>query len=195
MKNTNISVLRLSHRKERDKRITTHVFLVARTFGASSCFYTGDKDTKIEENIKEVTEKWGSSFRVQHVTNYRRIITEHEGISVHLTMYGHSHLKAVPIIKKILSDQPEKNNSLLVIVGGKKVPADVYKLVDFNVAISFQPHSEVAAVAIFLYDFLGHDFIYRPRTNAQVQLTGGEKAKGKMDGMINSSSQEKTFLN
>ncbi|MEM2794952.1 MAG: hypothetical protein QXY49_03760, partial [Thermofilaceae archaeon] len=39
---------------------------------------------------------------------------------------------------------------ILVVVGAEKVPADVYKLADFNVAIGNQPHSEVAALAVFL---------------------------------------------
>lgn len=38
----------------------------------------------------------------------------------------------------------------MIIVGGKKVPSDVYYLSDYNVAIGNQPHSEVAALAVFL---------------------------------------------
>ena len=38
-----ISILRLGHRISRDKRITTHVALVARAFGANNIFI----DTKI----------------------------------------------------------------------------------------------------------------------------------------------------
>src|SRR5207245_10416001 len=37
-----------------------------------------------------------------------------------------------------------------VVVGAEKVPREVYDLVDFNVAVGNQPHSEVAALAIFL---------------------------------------------
>ncbi len=193
MKPMKITVLRLSHRKERDKRITTHVFLVARAFGATSGVYTGDYDHKIEENIKEISEKWGNSFSIHHATNYRRIISDHEGISVHLTMYGHSHHVALPIIQQVLSDHDEEHRTLLVIVGGKKVPGDVYKLVDFNVAVGFQPHSEVAALAIFLYDLLGRERVYISRKNAQIQLMGGEKARGKMDSMIKATRKEKKF--
>jgi tRNA (cytidine56-2'-O)-methyltransferase len=45
-----------------------------------------------------------------------------------------------------LGDSSDK----LVIVGGKKVLPEVYGLVDFNVAVGSQPHSEVAALAVFL---------------------------------------------
>jgi tRNA (cytidine56-2'-O)-methyltransferase len=39
---------------------------------------------------------------------------------------------------------------LLVAVGAEKVPAEMYQLADWNVAVGNQPHSEVAALAVFL---------------------------------------------
>jgi tRNA (cytidine56-2'-O)-methyltransferase len=39
---------------------------------------------------------------------------------------------------------------ILVVVGAEKVPAEVYDLADWNVAVGNQPHSEVAALAVFL---------------------------------------------
>ncbi|HDN90942.1 MAG TPA: tRNA (cytidine(56)-2'-O)-methyltransferase, partial [Candidatus Aenigmarchaeota archaeon] len=39
-----IVVVRLSHRKKRDQRVSTHVALVARAFGAEGIFYSGEKD-------------------------------------------------------------------------------------------------------------------------------------------------------
>ena len=39
---------------------------------------------------------------------------------------------------------------ILIIVGSEKVPREVYDKADFNIAIGHQPHSEVAALAIFL---------------------------------------------
>jgi tRNA (cytidine56-2'-O)-methyltransferase len=35
-------------------------------------------------------------------------------------------------------------------VGAEKVPAEIYELADWNVAVGNQPHSEVAALAVFL---------------------------------------------
>ena len=49
-----IEVLRLSHRIRRDIRVTTHVCLVARAFGAQKVWYSGDRDSKLEENIKNI---------------------------------------------------------------------------------------------------------------------------------------------
>ena len=39
---------------------------------------------------------------------------------------------------------------VLLIVGGCKVPSDVYGMADHNVSVGNQPHSEVAALAVFL---------------------------------------------
>ncbi|NIS35916.1 MAG: tRNA (cytidine(56)-2'-O)-methyltransferase, partial [Actinobacteria bacterium] len=39
---------------------------------------------------------------------------------------------------------------LLVVVGAAKVSFDVYEAADWNVAVTNQPHSEVAALAVFL---------------------------------------------
>ncbi len=42
-----INVLRLDHRQKRDARITTHVCLTARAFGADGVILNGDEDTKL----------------------------------------------------------------------------------------------------------------------------------------------------
>jgi tRNA (cytidine56-2'-O)-methyltransferase len=39
---------------------------------------------------------------------------------------------------------------LMVVVGAEKVPPDLFRLADYNVAITNQPHSEIAALSIFL---------------------------------------------
>jgi tRNA (cytidine56-2'-O)-methyltransferase len=51
-------------------------------------------------------------------------------------------------LDEVLPTIPAEN--LLVVVGAEKVPAEVYRLVDLNVAVGNQPHSEVAALAVFL---------------------------------------------
>ena len=53
-------------------------------------------------------------------------------------------------IKKIKTEE-----DVLVVVGAEKVPGFVYELADFNVSIGNQPHSEVAALAIFLDRYNG----------------------------------------
>ena len=39
-----VSVLRLGHRRERDKRITSHLGLTARAFGADEVILAGEED-------------------------------------------------------------------------------------------------------------------------------------------------------
>ncbi|HQT44665.1 MAG TPA: tRNA (cytidine(56)-2'-O)-methyltransferase, partial [Candidatus Micrarchaeota archaeon] len=52
-------------------------------------------------------------------------------------------------IQKIEAELRKKNN-LVVIVGSQKVPPNIYNLADANVSVTSQPHSEIAALAVFL---------------------------------------------
>lgn len=141
-----VYVLRYGHRPERDKRITTHVALVARAFGAHG-FILGDVvDEKVLESIRKVEERWGGNLHVEAGINSRRYVVEWKrrgGIVVHLTMYGLHIDDVIDEIRKL-------NKDILVIVGAEKVPPFFYETADYNVAIGHQPHSEVAALAIFL---------------------------------------------
>jgi tRNA (cytidine56-2'-O)-methyltransferase len=139
-----IAVLRIGHRISRDKRITTHVALVARAFGADSILID-TKDDKIVENIRSTCKRFGGDFEIRSGVDKKRFIREWIGKIVHLTMYGGTLEKAM---KKI-----DKKKDLLIIVGAEKVPRYIYEMSDFNVSIGNQPHSEVAAVAIFLDRF------------------------------------------
>jgi len=38
----------------------------------------------------------------------------------------------------------------MVVIGAAKVPVEMFSLADFNIAIGNQPHSECAALAVFL---------------------------------------------
>jgi tRNA (cytidine56-2'-O)-methyltransferase len=147
-----ITVLRLGHRRERDKRITTHVGLVARAFGADQVLIS-TKDPGIESTLRDVTERFGGDFEVKSGIKWRNVISKWKGIKVHLTMYGEHINDVMPRIPK--------NRDLLIIVGAEKVPKEVFTSSDFNVAVGNQPHSEVAALAVFLDRFLGEDALKR----------------------------------
>jgi tRNA (cytidine56-2'-O)-methyltransferase len=136
-----ITVLRIGHRIGRDKRITTHVALVARAFGADKILI--DKaDKKIEGNIRSTNARFGGNFEIKTGIDKKKILKEHKGVIVHLTMYGEQIEKS---LKKF-----DKKKDLLIVVGAEKVPPYVYEIADLNVSIGNQPHSEVAALAIFL---------------------------------------------
>lgn len=135
-----ITVLRLGHRPARDKRVTTHVALAARAFGADRILVS-TKDSALEKTVNEVVRRFGGPFEIETGIAWRRVLKDWTGAKVHLTMYG---LPVDEVLPKIPEDD------VLIIVGAEKVPADVYRLVDFNVAVGNQPHSEVAALAVFL---------------------------------------------
>ena len=142
-----VYVLRLGHRPQRDRRVTTHVALVARAFGAKGIYIADVVDEKVRKSIEKVVSRWGGSyFEVIDGVNPIQVIKKFKsegGCIVHLTMYG---LRVDDVIHEII----KSCEKILVIVGAEKVERIYYELADFNVAIGNQPHSEVSALAIFL---------------------------------------------
>jgi tRNA (cytidine56-2'-O)-methyltransferase len=139
-----VAVLRLGHRPGRDDRMTTHIGLTARALGADRVMLVGGT-TDPAETIGSVTDRFGGPFDVEVVDSYRDIIREWAGSIVHLTMYGERVQDVEADVRAAHRDGP-----LLVIVGAEKVPFDVYEAADWNVGVTNQPHSEVAALAVFL---------------------------------------------
>jgi len=166
-----ITVLRLGHRFERDKRISTHICLTARAFGANEVVFDV-RDERVEDSVKRITDEWGGNFKVNFTEDYKKFIKNFDGVSVHLTMYG---LQVNDIIREI-SDKVSKRKNLLIIAGGQKVDAEVYFLTDYNVAIGNQPHSEVAALAVFLDRFFNGKETQR-KFNGKIEVI--PKAQGK----------------
>jgi tRNA (cytidine56-2'-O)-methyltransferase len=143
-----VKVLRLSHRKERDKRATTHVCLAARALGAEEVVLSGEKDDAIINSVRDVVSRWGGKFKISYEPSFKRVINQakRDGYKItHLTMYG------MPIQKKIKLLQ--KLKKILIVVGSEKVPGEVYTLADYNIAVTNQPHSEIAALAIFMHEY------------------------------------------
>ncbi|WP_174591415.1 tRNA (cytidine(56)-2'-O)-methyltransferase [Methanocella conradii] len=142
-----IVVLRLGHRPERDARVTTHVGLTARALGASGMLLTsGDKS--VAESIEGVVKSWGGDFWVKTGVSYRSAIKkwkEAGGVVVHLTMYGINMPERIGRLR-----EEYRVKDIMVVVGAEKVPGDVYGLADYNIAVGNQPHSEIAALALFL---------------------------------------------
>lgn len=135
-----IVVLRLGHRPRRDQRITTHVALTARALGADGILVS-TPDPELERTVQGVVDRFGGKFRIETGIDWRKAIRAWKGEVIHLTMYGESLSKALPTIK---------TKDLMIVVGAEKVPREVYDLADRNISVGNQPHSEVAALAIFL---------------------------------------------
>jgi len=94
-------------------------------------------------------------------------------------MYGESLSKALPTIR---------SKKLLIVVGAEKVPREVYDLADRNISVGNQPHSEVAALAIFLDRYSGgrkleRDFrggmtiVPNPRGKTVIDRRKGKRSK------------------
>ena len=167
-----IVVLRLGHRIGRDDRISTHCGLVARAFGADYIIYSGDHDHKMVEGIQEVSERFGGKFRVAYNPSWRHVIMDYKKrkfVIVHLTAYG------MPLQKRIR--EVRKKRKALVIVGSEKVPGEVYDLADYNLAASNQPHSEVAALAIFLHEYFKGEELEKKFPKAKIKILPQERGK------------------
>lgn len=162
-----ITVLRIGHRIYRDKRITTHVALVARAFGADKIIIT-TKDEKIKENITSICKKFGGDFQIETGVDPKKIIKQWNGTIVHLTMYGDELEK---LISKI-----DRTDDLLIIVGAEKVPSYFYESANFNISVGNQPHSEVAALAIFLDRYSKGKWLTE-QFNGKIEIIPSNKGK------------------
>lgn len=99
-----VYVLRLGHRRIRDKRVTTHCALVSRAFLAKKMYYSGEKDSLLEEKIKKVNETFGGDFSVEYVHDWKLLMKEFKGLKVHLTMYG------IPLLNRLEEIKKERKN-------------------------------------------------------------------------------------
>ena len=138
-----IEVLRIGQRVVRDDRVTTHVALVSRAFGAKKIFMD-EVNPEIKDTLSKINNTWGGGFEIEIIDNWKSLLKQKKKTSkiVHLTMYGED-------INKI-SNQIKNEKNILIVVGAEKVPREVYELADYNVSIGNQPHSEISALAVLL---------------------------------------------
>ena len=166
-----IVVLRLGQRYVRDDRTLTHLCLVSRALGAES-IHLEDAEKDVTATIDEVNRTWGGDFRVTLGEPWRSVIraAKKEGRSVvHLTMYG------VPI--QDVAPQLRSLEKLLLVVGGPKVPGEVYHEADFNVAVTSQPHSEGAALAIALHEIQNGEELKRAFQKSKLRIVPSPRGK------------------
>ncbi|NIO22751.1 MAG: tRNA (cytidine(56)-2'-O)-methyltransferase [Candidatus Aenigmarchaeota archaeon] len=165
-----IFIFRLGHRISRDHRISSHCGLVARAFGADGIVYSGEKDQSLLDSVRNVSKQWGGKFEVSYEKDWRRFIKNWKGRMVHLTVYG------MPVQEKIGEIEKSKED-LLVVIGGEKVPPEVYKLADWNISVTSQPHSEIAALSIFLDRLWKGGELYKIFLKARKRILPQERGK------------------
>ena len=163
-----VEVLRLGHRPERDKRITTHVSLVARAFGSDG-IHIDTKDSTLENTISSVSSRFGGDFWIRTGVKRKGLLNSWNGTIVHLTMYG------APL-NQVIDDIP-RDEDILIVVGAEKVPPDVYDSAHFNVSVSNQPHSEVSALALFLDRYFDGKELDREFGGGEVRIHPANKGK------------------
>ena len=139
-----VVVLRYGHRPGRDDRMTTHVGLTARALGADRVILP-DNATQSAETVADITDRFGGPFAVEQDDSQLGTVRNWNGPVVHLTMYGEPIQETEGEIRDALDSGP-----LLIVVGGEKVPFELYERADYNVGVTNQPHSEVAGLAVFL---------------------------------------------
>src|SRR3989442_14249542 len=86
-----LMVLRMGHRFFRDSRVTTHVCLTARAFGAEGVIIADREDKRVESTIREVARRFGGDFSIESGKPWRKTIrawSDQGGKVVHLTAYG-----------------------------------------------------------------------------------------------------------
>jgi tRNA (cytidine56-2'-O)-methyltransferase len=167
-----IEVLRLGHRPQRDKRITTHVCLTARALGAARV-RIAEEDAGVVRGVQDVAKRFGGDFVVESGTGWRAPLCDWQaagGQVVHLTMYGRPLGAAV---QDVVADPRD----VLVVVGAEKVPAEVFGLADHNIAVGNQPHSEVAALALLLDRLRGGAWERDAFAGAEVEVMPSARGK------------------
>ena len=139
-----IEVVRIGQRLVRDDRVTTHVALVSRGFGAERIYMT-EINPEIKDTIGKINKTWGGNFEIEFIEKWKPVVKKKKEAGfkiVHLSMYGENINNAQEKIRN------EEN--LLIVVGAEKVPREIYELADYNVGVGSQPHSEISALAILL---------------------------------------------
>ena len=150
-----------------------HIFLAARAFGAEQAVYSGQKDPNMEAKFDEIVAKWGGNFTVGHILDENKQLQRWKKAGrelVHLTMYG---LPVQEVIEEIQHSPREK----VIIIGGAKVQNSVYRIADWNVAITSQPHSEISALSVFLHLLFEGTELEKTYDNARFRII--PQAQGK----------------
>jgi len=166
-----IRVLRVENRFVRDDRTLTHLCLVSRALGAEA-IYLEDVEKDILGTVAEVNKTWGGTFKVILGEPWKTVLKQAKAEgrkTVHLTMYG------LPLQEVI--DQLRRLDKILVVVGGPKVPGKVYHEVDYNVAVTSQPHSEIAALAIVLHEIQSGEELRRNFASGRLKILPSPKSK------------------
>jgi tRNA (cytidine56-2'-O)-methyltransferase len=153
------------------------VALTARALGASGFILSDVPDQKIKETVNKVSNNWGGEFSFKMGIPWKHVVSNWKakgGVVVHLTAYG-ENIQTSDVLDRIHNSA----KNVLVIVGGQKVPKDFFSkdVSDFNVSIGNQPHSECAALAVFLDRFFEGEELATVFDKARIKIIPQERGK------------------
>lgn len=120
-----------------------------------------------------MNKRWGGEFKVEIVNDWQKVLKEWKvkgGLVAHLTMYG---LR----INEVLNELRSTNKDILAVIGAEKVPSEIYTKSNYNIAIGNQPHSEVAALSVFLDRFFGGEELKRQYNHGKYRILPNAKGK------------------
>jgi len=177
MSTQEVVVLRWGHRPQRDVRLTTHVALTSRALGASGFVLSDVADEHLKETVEKIVASWGGNFSFAMGAKWKNTVRDWRGcggVVVHLTAYG-ENVQTSDVLERIR----KTGKNVLVLVGSQKVPREFYspEFSDFNVAVGNQPHSECAALAIFLDRFFRGESLGKPFENAKLHIVPQVRGK------------------
>ncbi len=127
----------------------------------------------MSKTIIETEYYWGRGlkFSVCGLTLNRLLCNlKNKGFTIiHLTMYG------LPVDQLI--DDIRAKKKIAIVIGAEKVPRQVYDKADYNISIGNQPHSEVAALAVFLDRLYNGRELKRKYAEPKVEIEPSERGK------------------
>ncbi len=164
-------MLRVGQRYVRDDRTLTHLCLVSRALGAEA-IYLDDVEKDIPATLEEINKTWGGNFQAIVGRPWKKVIDEakaEERSVVHLTMYGTPFQDKVQELRKL--------DKILIVVGGPKVPGYAYHSADYNLSVTSQPHSEIAALAILLHEIQNGEELKRNFGKSKLRIVPSARGK------------------
>ena len=172
-----IVVLRWGHRPQRDVRLTTHVALTARALCASGFILSDVEDKNIEQTVKKITAHWGGTFQFEMGTPWKKVVRDWKasgGIVVHLTAYG-ENIQTSDALNRIKNI----NKDFCSLSEAKKFQANSTqtKYQILTCRVGNQPHSECAALAVFLDRFFAGEELAKDFGGAKMKIVPSARGK------------------
>lgn len=131
------------------------------------------RDKEVEARVMEMVDRFGGNFQIETGRPWKRVVSDWKtggGLVVHLTAYG------LPL-PEVIGNIRESDRNVLVVVGSEKMPGEMFRLADWNVSVTSQPMSEIAALAVFLDWFHQHSQLDQEFARAKIRIIPSRDGK------------------